>query len=366
MTRIVVVGGGIAGAAVAMFLRQRGAEVYVVAAEPAGSTATGASGGTLAPQYECTEPGPLFRALVQCRRFYPEFVRIVREITGEPLHLRWSGMLVANFDHADHGRSERRRAWQRAEGEDAELLEPDAALRRQPGITDAAASYLWLPEEGYVDSQQLAELLPRVLERTGVHLLDNRRVREVEVEDGRICGVQLTDDRVLRADAVVVAAGAWSGALSRLPVRVPVRPVRGHLLRFASGATALDCMVADPGGRFLIPREDGSILAGSSMEEAGFDRSTDADVQRSIHESVRRLVPALAAHQPTDVWADLRPVPHDGLPLVGRDPDAEGLFYATGYGRTGILMAPLAGRIVADQILGDPVPEPWQAFAPRR
>jgi glycine oxidase len=366
MARVVVVGGGIAGASVALFLAEGGAEVSIVDAEQPGGAATSASGGMLAPQYEALGPGALYRALVECRSFYPTFAAMVERLAGESLRLQWAGMLIANLDADEHLRAEEKATWQRAAGEAAEMLDPAAAMRIQPGVTEDAVSYLWLPDEGQVDSQQLGELLPRVLAAAGVRVLANRKVRDVQIENGRVEGVELTDDRFLGADSVVVAAGAWSGAVGRLPVRVPIWPVRGHLLRFASSPVPLDRLVAGHAGRVLIPRRDGSVLAGSSMEDVGFDRSTDADTLHDIHAAVTRLVPAFGSVQPVDSWADLRPMSPDGLPIIGADPEAAGILYATGYGRTGILMSPLAGRVVADLVLGRGLAEGWEHFSPHR
>jgi glycine oxidase len=366
MLEVVVVGGGLAGATVALHLAGRGAKVNLVEAEQPGSAATGAAGGMLAPQYEAAGPGALFRVLVQSRDYYPEFADAVEALSGEKLRLNWDGILVASFDEEEELRSRTRLEWQRAAGQEGEILDTAAATRLQPGITDEAVSYLWLPREGQVDSQQLAVLLPRVLRAAGVQVLGNRRVRDVQIQRDTIVGVELTDDRRMAADAVVVAAGAWSAIVERLPFRIPVRPVRGHLLRFAAGAVSLGQPIADQQGRFLIPRADGTVLAGSSMEEAGFDRSVDAEAVRAIHEAAARLVPALGTKNPTESWADLRPMTADGLPIIGSDAQVRGLFYAAGYGRIGILFSPLAGRVVADLILGGDLPVDWQGFTPGR
>jgi glycine oxidase len=366
MIEVVVIGGGLAGAAAALALAQRGAAVNLVEAERPGSAATGASAGMLAPQYESAGTGPLYRILVEARDAYPDFCARIEELTGHAIELRWEGMLVANVDVSEHDAAAAMLAWQEAEGQRGSILDVAEALRLQPGIATDVHSWLWLPDEGQVDAQLLATLLELALERAGVRVLSGRRAAAIEIANDVVTGVSLEDGRALDADAVLVAAGAWSGGLRGLPRPLPVRPVRGHILRYPAGSAPLQRLVTSHAARYLVPRIDGTILAGSTMDEAGFDRSIDEAGLRSIHETVATLVPALRKVRPMEHWADLRPISADGLPIIGADPDVQGLCYATGYGRNGILLAPLAGVTVASMLLGLPVQPEWKAFAPDR
>jgi glycine oxidase len=366
MIEVVVVGGGLAGAATALALAQRGAAVNLVEAERPGSAATGASAGMLAPQYESAGAGPLYRILVEARDAYLDFCARIEELTGHAIELRWEGMLVANVDEAEHDAAASMLAWQEAEGQRGAILDVADALRLQPGITTDVHSWLWLPDEGQVDAQLLATLLELALERAGVRVLSGRRAAGIEIAADAVTGVSLEDGRTLAADAVLVAAGAWSGGLRGLPRPLPVRPVRGHILRYPAGSAPLQRLVTSHSARYLVPRIDGTVIAGSTMDETGFDRSIDEAGLRSIHETAAGLVPALRAVRHMEHWADLRPISADGLPIIGPDPDVQGLCYATGYGRNGILLAPLAGVTVASMLLGLPVPPDWSAFAPDR
>jgi glycine oxidase len=366
MMEVVVIGGGLAGASAALALAERGAAVNLLDAERPGSAATGASAGMLAPQYESAGTGPLYRALVQSRAAYPAFCSRIEELTGSGIGLRWAGMLVANTDLAEHDAAAAMLAWQHAEGQRGSVVDVPEAQRLQPGIATDVHSWLWLPDEGQVDAQQLAGLLSDALTAAGVRVLSGRRVVEVRSAGGRVQGVELEDGRVLTADAVLLAAGAWSASVRGLPRRVHVRPVRGHILRLAAGAAPIERLVTSHAARYLVPRNDGTLLAGSTMDETGFDRSIDDASLRSIHDSAARLVPALAAARRVEHWADLRPISADGLPVIGADPELPGLFYATGYGRNGILLAPLAGGTVANMMLGRAVPPEWLHFTPDR
>jgi glycine oxidase len=366
MIEVVVIGGGLAGAAAALALAERGAAVNLLDAERPGAAATGASAGMLAPQYESAGAGPLYRALVQSRAAYPGFCVVIEELTGRDIGPRWDGMLVANVDEAEYAAAETMLRWQHAEGQRGAVVDVSEAQRLQPGIATEVHSWLWLPDEGHIDAQLLAGLLADALLAAGVRVLPGRRAVAVRSAGGAVHGVDLEDGRVLAADAVLVAAGAWSAAIGGLPRSVNVRPVRGHILRFAARAAILDRIVASHAARYLVPRDDGSILAGSTMDETGFDRSIDEAGLRVVHDAAARLVPALRAAKPAEQWADLRPISADGLPIVGADPEIDGLYYATGYGRNGILIAPLAGQVVANMMLGLATPPAWRHFAPDR
>jgi glycine oxidase len=347
-------------------LVERGVAVNVVDAERAGGAATGASAGMLAPQYESGGQSPLYDLLVESRAAWIDFAGRVADLAGRPIPLRWNGMLVANWDEAEAARARADVAWQRAAGRHAEILDPRLARATQGSLGSEAVSFLWLPEEGQVDSQALAAALPDALAATPARVLTGRRVEAIDLHGDRASGVRLEDGRTLAADAVVIAAGAWSGRIGGLPRPLPVRPVRGHMVRYPPGSASLACLLASHAGRYLVPRNDGSILAGSTMDEVGFDRSLDDAGLADIRRSAARLLPELGRHEPVERWADLRPMTPDTFPIIGPDPDLDGLVYATGYGRNGILLGPVSGRIVADAVLGETPTHDLSPFAPDR
>lgn len=366
MQEVVVVGGGIAGAAVALELVEHGVAVNIVDAERTGGAATGASAGMLAPQYESAGHTPLYDLAIEGRALWPAFAARVSSLAGRPLPLRWNGMLVANWTEEEEAGAREDVAWQRAAGQRAEILDPGAAREREAGLGAEPVSYLWLPEEGQVDSQALAETVPHALAATDARVLTGLRVDALEIDGGRVHGVRLADGRTLSADAVVLAAGAWSGRVEGLPRQLRVRPVRGHMVRFPPGSASLGRLLASHAGRYLVPRDDGSILAGSTMDEVGFDRSLDDEGLAAVRRSAARLLPALDHREPAERWADLRPLTPDTFPVVGPDPELDGLFYATGYGRNGILLGPIAGRVVARAVTGEEPECDLSPFAPDR
>jgi glycine oxidase len=366
MLEIVVIGAGIAGFSAALALWERGAAVTLVEESRPGAAATGASAGMVVAQYEAGGPDEKFRLCLESRARYPEFAARIEELSGRRLAVRWDGLLVANVSDEEHEGAVETVRWQREAGLEAEVLDSAAAAELQPGVAIDVVSYLWLPQEGQIDSQQLGAVLSDAVTGTGIRLISGNAAAEVLSRDDRVTGVAMADGRTLEAERVVLAAGAWSGTIGGLPRELPVRPVRGQIARYPAKALALKRIVASHAGRYLVPRSDGTVLAGSTMEDVGFDRSiTDAGLQ-AIHESVSGLVPALAGLKPLERWAGLRPISPDFLPIIGPDPDLEGLVYATGYGRAGIVLAPVTGTIVADLALTGDSEHDWRPFRPDR
>jgi glycine oxidase len=351
MLEVVVVGAGMAGVAAALELAERGAAVNLVEESRPASAATGASAGMLAPQYESPGFGPLYRLGVRSRSDWPAFARRLEELSGQPFGIRQDGMLVANWTDAEEDAAREACRWQRGAGQAAEVVAVREALELQEGLGGDARSWLWLPDEAQVDAQRLVDVFEAALRATAIRLVHGVRVTGVATRGGAAVGVTLEDGRTMSADRVVLAAGAWTGKIEGAGPTVTVRPVRGQMLRFRGGP-ALRRLVASHAGRYLVPRDDGSVLAGSTMEEAGFDRSITEAGEEAIRASADRLLPGLGAEAPAERWADLRPMPPDGLPILGPDPAVSGLYHATGYGRNGILLGPITGAIVAEQVTG--------------
>jgi len=360
--RVIVVGAGIAGAAVALALRRRGLDVVVLErSEPGGGepgpAATGASAGMLAPQYEAHGRGPVFDLAVASRRRHPAFLRRIESLAGVDLGLREGGMLVPSFTPGEEEAAEEAAGWQREAGLEARILSGDEAAALQPGVTLEARCWTWLPREAWLDTQRLSGALVPALEAAGAEVRTRTRVAGLDLRGGRVRGVALEDGTSVEAQRVVLSAGSWTGRLADLPREVPVRPVRGQVLRYAAeGAPSLRRLVAGHRGSYLVPRPDGGILAGSTMEEAGFDAEVTEEGTSRIAENAERLLPALPTCRVERSWAGLRPLARDDVPILGPDPDLPDLHYATGYGRNGILLAPEAGELVAALVAGDTPP----------
>lgn len=360
---VLIVGCGVAGAAVALELASRGVPVTVLDRDQPGTGATGASAGMLCPQYETPDPGPAFRFGVESRALWPAFARRVEVLAGWPLGLRADGMLVANRTPQEEEQARGMLDWQRQAGLGGEILSPAEARKIHPHLHPDVPSWCWLPHEGQVDAQRLAVALADAVRGSGARLLVTREATSLWVEGERVRGVHLADGSALEAASVVVAAGAWAPLIRDLPSLLPVRPVRGQILRLRPPSPSPWPLVADHQGCYLVPRENGTLLVGSTMEEVGYDEGVTDEGRARLAEGAASLLPPLEQARLVERWAGLRPMTPDTLPILGPDPRLRGLHYATGFGRNGILFAPLAARAVADLLLKDTTPVAWEPFS---
>lgn len=363
---VIVVGGGIAGTAVAIELATRQARVTLVDKDQPGSGATGASAGMLAPQYEAHGPDAAFRFSVACREVYPSFVSRLEALASWKMGFREDGMLVANRTPAEEEEAQKDLAFQRELGLDGRILSASEARKIHSGVSADVESWVWLPGEGQVDAQRLAVALADAAHGAGADLVRGGEVTAVEVEGGRISGVRISGSRVIRGDAVVLAAGAWARQVQGLPRELPVWPMRGQMLRLLPPEPLPWPLVCSHDGRYLVPRENGSILVGSTMEDVGFEDRVTEEGREQLAELAASLIPSLADSTLVEAWAGFRPMSADRKPILGPDPELEGLFYAAGHGRNGILYAPLVGSSVADLVLKGHTELPWEDFGVRR
>jgi glycine oxidase len=364
--RVLIIGGGIAGCSAAVELSSRGADVTLVDKDQPGSGATGASAGMLAPQFEAGGQGALFRFGVENKLIWPEFARRLEELAHWPVGYRADGMLVANRTTEEEEGACLALAWQGEVGLPGEILSPVEARRLHSGVSKAFPSYTWLPDEALVDVQRLAVALADAVRGAGGRVVAGRGVTGIVAEGRRVAGAFLEDGGRLAADRVVLAAGAWSGLVSGLPRELPVAPVRGQMVRLLPEEPPPWTLLTDHQGRYLVPRENGTLLVGSTMEAVGFDDSVTEEGRARLVETAMDLFPALEKARLVERWSGLRPMTPDTWPVLGPEPELEGLHYATGYGRNGILFAPLGARAVADLVLDGESSVEWEPFSVTR
>ena len=363
---VLILGGGIAGCAAALELAGRGAAVTLVDRDQPGTGATGASAGILTPQYEASGPGHTFRLQLESQDLWPGFARRIEARTDWRLGHRTDGLLVANRSEEEEDGARKALAWQHELGLPGEILTPDEARRIHSGVSLKLRSYVWLPRGHQVDSQRVAVALADAVRGAGGRVLSARPAADILSHHGHVVGACLEDGTHLDADWVVVATGSWSPLLSGLPRPLPVRPVRGQILRLLPEEPPPWPMLADHQGRYLVPRENGTLLLGSTMEEAGYDDGVTDAARTYLTEIALDLFPSLERAQVVERWAGLRPMTPDTQPVLGPEPSLEGLVYATGFGRNGILLAPLAARVVAELVLQGTSTVEWEPWGVER
>ena len=367
---VVVVGAGLVGLAVAWRSASAGLSVVVVDPAPGGG-ASQAAAGMLAPVAEVAYGEE--RLLGLCRASldrYPAFVEEVERASGRQVGLRTAGTVVVGFDGDDLRALEDLHRFQRELGLDVERLTARECRRVEPALTPRLRSGLRVRGDHSVDGRALHAALRVAGERQGVHLVA-QQVREVEVEDGRVTGVALADGSDLASGTVVVAAGAWSGALPGLPPGVvPVRPVKGQILRLRGDPgepllTGTVRALVRGAHVYLVPYGEGGLIVGATVEEKGFDSTVTAGAVFELLRDAVEVVPGVAELELVETLARWRPGTPDNAPLLG--PTAvTGLLLATGHYRNGVLLTPVTADVITHLLLTGVLPEVAAPFVPDR
>jgi glycine oxidase len=361
---VVVIGGGVIGLAVAWRAAQRGHVVRVFERGELGRGASHVAAGMLAPVTEA-DPGELALLELGLRSAHdwPAFATELADASGHDPGLRRCGALVVARDRDEAAALERELDLRHELGLEVERLLPSAARRVEPALAPTLRLALIVPGDHATDPRATVTALAEAGRRVGVDLCTGMTVDRIQRQGARITGMRLATGEIVKAERVVVAAGAWSGAIGGLP-DVPLRPVKGQILRLRDphGPGLVDRIVRFEGG-YLVPRGDGRYVLGATMEERGFDTTVTAGGVYELLRDAGELVPGVHELVVEESAAGLRPATPDNAPLLGADPEIEGLVWATGHHRNGILLAPVTAQIVADALGGVAAPP---AFAPRR
>ncbi len=340
---VLVAGGGIIGSACARAAALRGLRVIICEPGPEPTAASAASAGILSPQIESTDE--ILRALgLRARDLYDTLGPTLAETTGIDIGLWRDGVASLAFTDAEADWLRDAVAHQRQAGLRCDWLEANDVAERFPAAAPCVGA-LFAPEDGAVDAPELTRALRADAKRLGVRILASR-VNRINTILGRATGVEIPAGKI-KAEHVVIAAGAWSPQIDHLPRQLPVEPVRGQMAA-APWPTTMPRTVLYYDHSYVLAR-GGEALFGSTMEHVGFEGGVTESGVAKIVAAARRLLPALP-ETPTRTWSGLRPLTPDGRPIVGPDPDVRGLWYATGHGRNGVLLAGLTGEIIASLI----------------
>jgi glycine oxidase len=359
----VVIGAGLIGLACAWRARRRGLSVLVVdrASQP-GAGASGVAAGMLAPVTEADfgEEGPL-RVNLAGRERWSAFAAELEEQSGLATGYRDTGALVVAADRDDSEALMRLHDFQRELGLEVEWLPASRCRRLEPGLSPRIAGGILAPQDGSADPRAAVAALAAVVEELALET----EVKAIEHDGGRVTGVR-TSTGVIECGHVVVAAGAWSAALAP-GEGPPVRPVKGQILELrARGAMPdpLERVVRTP-RCYLVARGDGRVIVGATVEEQGFDTAVTADGVYRLLEAAWEVLPEVGELELVAARAGLRPGTPDNTPVIGPG-EIEGLIWATGHWRNGVLLAPLTGDAVAGLLAGEPLPEELAPVAPGR
>jgi glycine oxidase len=360
----VVIGAGLIGLACAWRAAKRGLSVLVVerAAEP-GAGSSGVAAGMLAPVTEADfGEEPLLRVNLAGRERWPAFAAELEERTGMPTGYRETGALVVAADRDDAGALRRLHEFQRGLGLDVEWLTPGACRRLEPGLSPRIAGGIAAHGDAAADPLATARALTAAVDELALGV----RVEAIEHSRGRVTGVR-TDSGVVSCDAVVVAAGAWSAELAPEGEGPPVRPVKGQILELRARAgmdAPLDRIVRTP-RCYMLARGDGRVVLGATVEEQGFDTAVTAGGVYRLLEAAWEVLPEVGELELVEAHAGLRPGTPDNRAVVGPG-ELDGLVWATGHWRNGVLLAPLTGEAVAELLASGAMPEELAPLSPAR
>ncbi len=347
---VIIIGGGIIGLSLSLALRRRGARVLVVERGEPGREASHAAGGMLV---DCSleTPAALQPLATASARMYPEFAQEIELESGMNVDLRDHGTIVFPPPAHVHERP----------GFTLETLLPHPLGELEPALADPKRPAFYLKERS-VDPRALSSAAWKAAKRRGVDFSSGDEVTAVTVGDGRAAGVRTTKT-AFHAAKVVNCAGAWSGQIS--PHAFPTRPVKGQMLCLLMPSRTLLKHVIRSAEAYLIPRSDGRLLVGATVEEAGFDKRTDLATIQRFHRAAVELVPELRNGKILESWAGLRPGTLDGLPILGATA-TPGYFVATGHFRDGILLAPITAEIMAAVVESRTPEHDLSPFSPAR
>jgi glycine oxidase len=406
-TSVIVLGAGVSGLSVALALLQRGHCVTMLERGIMGGESSWAGGGILSPLLPWDYAGPVSALALRSMAGYADWVADIEAISGRDAEFWRCGMLALGVPDPEHAL-----AWCSAHGIAAERdclatphLAPDVlkeilnnsisvmASEAKQSRTHAASTNarsprlcgprddgikrrvaeencIWLPSIAQVRNPRLVAALRAAVVQLGGVIREHCAATGVLTQGGRVTAVR-TAAETFPADAVVLATGAWSGlGLAGLAAMPQIRPIRGQMLLFKLEPGVLDTILYR-NGLYLIPRRDGHVLVGSTLEDAGFDKSTDDATRQKLHAEAAELLPALATMQPVRHWAGLRPGSPGNIPIIDRHPDFGNVFVNTGHYRYGVTMAPASAELLVDLMEDrtpalDPTPYRWHAALERR
>jgi glycine oxidase len=345
MTDCIVIGAGLIGMLTARELVNAGLQVTVLDRQQPGRESSWAGGGILSPLYPWNYSDAVNVLASWSQQRYAELCEQLNDQSGVDPQWTKTGLLVADIEEPDL-----LDRWQRRYGVELEMVTSEQICAIEPELGISVADAAWLPNIAQVRNPRLAQSLRTSLEQAGVEFRTECPAQSWVINDGKVSAVK-TPEGNLSADTYIVASGAWSGELlAASNLQLPVEPVRGQMLLF-NGPPGLVRTITLYNSRYVIPRRDGRVLVGSTLEHVGFDKRTTETARNDLQAAAYELIPALARHVIEQHWSGLRPGSPGGIPVIGPHPSLENLFVNAGHFRNGVVLGPASARLVADHVL---------------
>jgi glycine oxidase len=363
----VVIGGGVIGGAIAFRLAQGKMRVALLDGQAPGGEASWAAAGMLSPAPDNPDSIPLVPLGRASLALYPDFIAELQSITGREVGCRREGTLEVLFSAEAERELSTLIALHHGLGLAAEPLAVEEARRLEPSLGREVRAAALLPDEACLDNRALTAAVLAAAAESGAEILANTKVTRVLREGARCAGV-VAGGRSIAAGHVILAAGAFCGAIEGVAPAVAVKPVRGQMVALHNGGVRLRRVLRSDRGYYIVPRDDRApqrLVAGSTLEDAGFDKCVTPRGLEQIFSAVQELAPGLAAAKVVETWSGLRPGTPDQLPLLGPG-ELDGLTFATGHYRNGILLTPITAKLVREWVTERRVSLDWERFSPLR
>ncbi|MEE9552541.1 MAG: glycine oxidase ThiO [Gammaproteobacteria bacterium] len=341
----IVIGGGVIGMLTARELAHSGVRVKLFDRGALGQECSWAGGGILSPLCPWRVTAGLSELARWSQAYFPELIETLQAETGIDPEWQRCGMLVLTPDDLDNAIS-----WSKAQGIPVELLASDALFRLEPALKQGQYNALCLPDIAQIRNPRLIDAIKQSLRQLGVELFEHTGVQGISAAGQKLCAIE-TAAGTFACDFAVIACGAWSSQLTRdFGSQLSVTPVRGQMICYRATPGYLQHILIKDDS-YVIPRKDGHLLVGSTLEDAGFDKGTTTEARQQLESVAASFLPDIKHFPFVRHWSGLRPKTPTGIPYIGPYPGVEGLFLNTGHYRNGVLLAPGSARLLADIML---------------
>src|SRR5271154_3447932 len=360
---VAIAGGVLIGGSIALELARAGLRVGLFDRQEPGQEASWAGAGILSPAPESAAMISLVPLGKASMSIYPEFVRMVEEISGQNAGFRPKGTLQALFSRDAREELSTVIALHHGLGLKAEPLRAEDARKLEPSLSEDLEAAVLRPDEASVDNRAMTQAVLEAARRTGVQFFSGSSVDAIWREGGKCVGLNLKNEKIA-AQWTVIAAGCFSASIEGVAAYAPVRPAKGQMIALRADDLEIERVLWSE-KIYLVPRNDGRILAGATVEYTGFEKGVTAGGIEKVLAGAIELSPGLADARVEETWAGLRPDSPDHLPILGPT-DIDGLLIATGHFRGGILLTPITARLVREWITHQSVSVDWERFSPMR
>lgn len=359
MPDCIVVGGGVIGLMTARQLYLQGVDVLLLEKGPLGGESSWAGGGIVSPLYPWRYADSVNVLAERSKKIYPDLVEKLLQETGLDCELITSGLFTV-IDESLGDNPQQIADWGKAWSVDMHFINDAGAIREiEKTVGDAVDKGVWMPDIMQIRNPKFVKALKASFDQLSIPYREHCAVEEILVENNKVTGVR-TQQETLLADKVIIASGAWSAQFSVTQASVDVVPVKGQMIMYKGEPDLVKRIVLSQ-GHYIIPRKDGHILAGSTLEKIGFDKTISEEAHEELHRAAVELVPLLDNLPIERQWAGLRPGTEKGIPYICQHDDIAGLYIHAGHFRNGIVLGAASAELITDIVLDR---KPWCDIEP--